>query len=207
MGLEQILSAVCVIAGILVLRPIVTVLPRLAGCLLRWKECINLENSVKLGRDRNIFAVFMLLPFCLAVSGYRLYMPGFLEGMRQDAYFGCVCAVFTGYLLMRTAAAAAVRKPKRGDKMWQAAVNSSSGFFCIMACLTLAAAGICSFSGISPETTRLVMLYAMLAVYLVSVFRKFQILRNCCSFLSSILYLCALEILPTAILILSAVFL
>ncbi len=207
MELTRILAAVCVIAGILLLRPIVNVLPSLAGCLLRWKECLNMEDSMKLCRDRNVFAAFMTVPFLLVAAEYRLYNPDFLAGIDMPAYLGCICGVFLCYILIRLLAGVSVRKPKAGEKTFAAARKTSYSFFCIMAAAVLTAAGICSFSDISTEVTRHVLLYVLLVSYIIFIFRKFQIFRNCCSFLSSILYLCALEILPAAILIVPAVFL
>ena len=64
----RIIAAVCVIIGILLLGRIVNILPSLLGCLLRWKECLNLEDSVRLSSDRNVFAVFMAVPLCLVAA-------------------------------------------------------------------------------------------------------------------------------------------
>ncbi len=203
----EILAAVCVITGILLLRHIADILPSLAGCLLRWKECINLENSVKLSHDRNIFAAWLTVPFCLAISGSRLYNPSFLDGITGLAYSGCIFAVFACYLAARTIPFIVCRAPRGGEKMFNSARKMSWSFFCILATAVLISAGICSFSDISAEITKKVELYAIGAAYLISIFRKYQIFHNSCSFLTSILYLCGLEILPTAILILSAVFL
>ena len=207
MSLTDILAAVYVILGILLLRHITGILPSLLNCLLRWKECLNLENSVRLSQDRNIFAAYLTVPFCLAVSEYRLYAPAFLDGMDEPAYTGCICAVFAGYLVLRAAPHIMIRKPKCGEKTFKSAGHVSFSFFCILVTVVLIEAGICSFTDVSADISRPLLLYTMLAVYLVSIFRKFQIFSNSCSFLSSFLYLCALEILPTGILVLSAVFL
>ena len=207
MELTDILAAVCVITGILMLGRIVNVLPSVSACALRWKECMNLENSVKLSSDRNALCIFLILPFCLAVSGYRLYSPDFLEFTEDTVYFACICAVFAGYCLLRVLILLTVKPPKHGEKIFRSARKTTYSFFCLMALLTLACAGICAFAGVSGELSRMIMLYLILAVYLLCIFRKLQILRNCCSFLTSILYLCALEILPSVILVLSAVFL
>ena len=207
MSLTDILAAVYVILGILLLRHITGILPSLLNCLLRWKECLNLENSVRLSQDRNIFAAYLTVPFCLAVSEYRLYAPAFLDGMDEPAYTGCICAVFAGYLVLRAAPHIMIRKPKCGEKTFKSAGHVSFSFFCIMVTVVLIEAGICSFTDASAYISKPLQLYTMLAVYLVSIFRKFQIFSNSCSFLSSFLYLCASEILPTGTLALSAVFL
>lgn len=207
MDYTGIISAVLVIAGILLVRNITNVLPSLFACLLRWKECLNLENSMRLAIDRNIFAVYMILPFCLTASGYRLYSPDFLSGLPPFTHFACICGIFAGFDLLRFLSTRLIRRPKVGEKTFRAAFRTSASFFCIMASIVLAASGICSFSGVSPDITRKILLYCILAVYLVFLFRKFQIFKNTCSFFTAFLYLCVLEILPGGALVLTAVFL
>ena len=66
---------------LLLLRQLVGIVPSLLACVIRWKENVNLEASVKLSRDRDYIALAMIAPFCLMAFRYRLYSPGFLEGL------------------------------------------------------------------------------------------------------------------------------
>ena len=201
----RIIAAVCVIIGILLLGRIVNILPSLLGCLLRWKECLNLEDSVRLSSDRNVFAVFMAVPLCLVAARYRLYAPDFMTGgLSPEAYAACVAGVFILYCLLRLAMKGILRKPRMPEKIYKAACRSSLSFFCLSVTAVLIEAGICSFADVSADITRLVLLYSLLGVYLVAITRKFQIFRNYCSFLTAFLYLCVLEFLPTGILVISA---
>ena len=207
MDIIDIVAAVSVIIGILLVRKISDILPLLPGCLLRWKECLTIENSVRLARERNIFAAFLALPFCALVSRYRLYCPELSAGMDGPAYFAFICAVTATYWLLRTVMRKTVRKTGSGEKLFRAGMKTFRSFCCLTVPTILAAAGICSFSDISDDVTRPLILYIMLGFYILAIFRELQIFSNCCSFLSSILYLCALEILPTGILLLPAVLL
>ena len=72
MDIIDIVAAVSVIIGILLVRKISDILPLLPGCLLRWKECLTIENSVRLARERNIFAAFLARP--------RFPLPPLLPG-------------------------------------------------------------------------------------------------------------------------------
>ena len=202
-----IIAGICVLAGILLLRPITNVIPSLGACLLRWKECLNLEDSVKLSSDRNVMTAFLVLPFCLEAASYRLYDPAFMHTLKPFAFFAATCGIFLLYVLIRTGCAMTARSRKTSPKLFSAANRTAWSFFCIMVPVTLAAAGICSFSGIPADLTKKVILYCAGTVYIVFIFRKFQIFRNSCSFFTAFLYLCASEILPTGILVLSAVFL
>ena len=207
MQFTEILAAVCVVAGVLLLRLAANLLPSLLACVLWWKECLNLENSVRLSRDRNIFAAYLVLPFCLTVAENRLYCPDFLKNMESFPYFACICGIFGAYCLLRTAAAYIAPGGRIQEKTYKSALRSSYTFFCILVPVMLIASGICSFTDISETVTRSVTLYSALAVYALSIFRKFQIFHNSCSFFTAFLYLCVLEILPTGILVSSAVFL
>lgn len=201
-------AAICTVAGILLLRNIVDILPSLAGCLLRWKECMNLEDSTKLSQNRDIVAVFLIVPFCLVVTEYRLYNPEFLQGLDSAAaYPAAFLGIFIVYLLLRIACRIFLRSSRMNGKTGTAVAKTACSYFCILVTTLLCTAGICSFSGVSAHTTRLVLLYLSLGVYLLYLLRKFQIFKNYCSFFTAFLYLCASEILPTGILALSAVFL
>ena len=48
---------------LLLLRRLVNILPSLLACLMRGKESLNLEASVKLSRDRDALALAMIIPF------------------------------------------------------------------------------------------------------------------------------------------------
>ena len=50
---------------LLLLRQLVGIVPSLLACVIRWKENVNLEASVKLSRDRDYMAFAMIAPFCL----------------------------------------------------------------------------------------------------------------------------------------------
>ena len=78
---------------LLLLRRLVNILPSLMACLIRGKESINLEASVKLSRDRDMLALAMIIPFCLTASYYRLYSPVILDGISTNAYIGCCCEI------------------------------------------------------------------------------------------------------------------
>ena len=57
---------------ICMLRRILEIFPSLLASLIRWKESVNLFNSVKLSRSINMTALSMVVPFCLAASASRM---------------------------------------------------------------------------------------------------------------------------------------
>ena len=68
--LADILAAGSLLVTILLLKKIVNVFPAMMACVLRWKESVNLEASVKLSRDRTLIAISMIVPFCLIVERF-----------------------------------------------------------------------------------------------------------------------------------------
>ena len=55
------LALISVLLIIVMLKTIAGIIPSVMACLIWWKENINLESSVKLGRARDMSAVAMIL--------------------------------------------------------------------------------------------------------------------------------------------------
>ena len=73
--LFNILVIFAFLVVLLLLRRLVGIMPSLLACVIRWKESVNLEASVKLSRDRDDMALAMIVPFCLVAFRFRLYSP------------------------------------------------------------------------------------------------------------------------------------
>ena len=65
------LALISVFVVILSLKALVSVFPSAVASVIRWKENMNMESSVKLSRDRDICSVAMVLPFCLCTFRFR----------------------------------------------------------------------------------------------------------------------------------------
>lgn len=203
----QVLICFFIILAIISLRKVVRVAPSVVSSLLRWKEIINLEDSVKLSIDRNAAAVLFSVPFCMAAARYRLYSPAFTEGLAPVPYFLTVLGVFLLYNGLRALMHIAFRPKKMNVKLYKTSFKSSYTFFIMAAFVFLSTAGICAFADVPDAVIKTAGLYETGAVYLLYLFRKGQIFMKSCSFLMTILYLCTLEILPTCILVASVLWL
>ena len=87
----DILSFISILTAMLVLRSLVSIFPSLVACLVRAKECFNLEASVKLSRSRDIIATVMVLPFCLLMNrfdiiGTACFKKGNVTGFYLDHF-------------------------------------------------------------------------------------------------------------------------
>ena len=201
------LALISLIIIIILLRRLVNIYPSLLACMIRWKESVNLEMSVKLSRDRNILAVALIIPFCITAFRFGLYSPSFLEGFNENIGLMITIGVFTAYLLLRLALTALCRSKKSRKAAYTTSVAAARTFFIILALLLMAIGGIMSFIGVAPNTIKDAMIWVSGAIYLLSLLRRIQIFASSYNFFTVFLYLCALEIIPTGLLVTSAMIL
>ena len=190
---------------LLLLRQLVNILPSLLACLIRGKENLNLEASVKLSRDRDVLALAMIVPFCLIVYRYRLYSPGFLDGFSQEAYLGLCFGIFLAYVLLRVVVTWLFRPKKIPKKIYVAADKASYSFFIIYTLILLALGEILGLMDMPDMEVRNAMLWVSVSIYALFLIRKTQIFAASCSIFAAFLYLCALEMIPTGIIVVSAI--
>lgn len=189
----------------LLLKNLVTIFPSLVACLVRSKECFNLEASVKLSRDRDLIAMAMVLPACLIADRYGFLQKGLLENHSDDIRLLATIGLFTAYLLFRITVFKLFRPQRMPKKTYETAGKAAHTFFTILTLILLFIAGTSHVAGINKDTITNAMLWISMAIYLLFIIRKLQILNSSCSFFTGILYLCALEFIPTGSLVVSAI--
>ncbi len=197
----NILALVSILMMITLLRRLVNIFPSLMSCMARWKESVNLENSVKNSYDRDIIALGLVIPFCLVAERFDLYDLAFMDGMDENMRTGIIIGIFAAYIVIRALASMMVTTGRSRKKTYEAASKSAYTFFIILALLLTATGGILSFLDVDPTVIRSAMLWISAAIYGLFLIRKTQIFTSGFSILTSFLYLCALEIIPTGILI------
>ena len=201
--LFNILAIISVILMITLLKRLVNIFPSLMGCMIRWKENVNLEASVKDSIDRNMIAVALIIPFCLTAGRFRLYDPSFLSGLGENAYTAAVIGTFLLYCGIRVMMAMMIRTKKTG-KTIKTAESASYTFFIILTLALVLCGGVLSFLKTDLSTIRDAMLWISACIYAIFLLRKTQIFVSGCSIFTAFLYLCALEIFPTGVLVASA---
>ena len=201
----DILALVSLLFIIIIMKRFAGFLPTIVACLLWWKENINIDASLKTRRDRNIVALSMVLPFCLLISKFRLFELDFTDGLSEDVNIGITAGFFLGYMIIREVIAAGIQPRRINTNIWHAATTTEYTFFIPMTIILLGTGGILSISNVSYEVIKHAMFWISGAIYFVFLVRKLQIFSSSCNLFSAFLYLCALEILPTGVLITSAV--
>ena len=200
-----ILIGVALTLFLLTVRKVIELMPSLLATAIRWKDSLNLEASVKLSRDRTLIALCATVPFCLAAFAHHLYNPAFLNGFSQDAQLWISIGIFCSFVIIRTALEHMLRPRRMQAKAYKAIVSVGYSFFIILTMLLLLTCGVSALFNINGEYARNAMLWISGLTYLLYLIRKLQIFNSFSSFFAGFLYLCALEILPTGVLIASAV--
>ena len=203
--LFDILVIISVICFIPLAGRLANLFPSLAACLLRWKENINLQASLKMRTDRDILALALFVPFCLCIFRYRVYCPEFMQVLSENTRLWATLGIFSAYVLLRIACRIVFRMHNTSGTVYKQATDSVRTFFIILVILLLIAIGILSFFETPLSHVRTAMFWISGFIYIMFLFRKTQIFLSSCNFFASFLYLCALEILPTGVLIASAV--
>ena len=204
---NRVLTVIAVLVGIAGIREILRLMPALAFTLSRPRASVSLEYNTSMVRTRNATALACLLPFCLVADRFEMFRPHIWTLIPPGWRVAASAGVMLAYLLLRAVCAAAIRLP-RMDPLSEAAVHRGPwNYFILLTFLMLATAGILPEAGADDRLTRIV-LYAESALsYLFSLARTGRILAGSFSGLSTILYLCGLELLPTAALAACAIFL
>ena len=203
--LFDILALISVLAIIILLRRMVNIFPSLMACILRWKESVNLEASVKHSLDRDMLAIAMILPFCLVSDRFRLYAPDFMSSLTPTLHLLLTIGVFIAYILIRALLSKMIRPHRMQSKTYRTADRASFTFFIVLTIILLAIGGLMSFIGTDETVIRYAMLCVSAFIYILFLIRKTQIFTSGCSFFTAFLYLCALEIFPTGALVASAI--
>lgn len=195
------LALISVLTVMLTLRTLVSIFPSVLASLIRWKESVNIESSVKLARDRDLSAIIMFLPFCLTVYRFQLYNPTFIAGMTDSGRLWAITGIFTVYILIRYGASKLAQPRRMPQKTYSAAVKSAYTFFILLTLLLMSFSSIAVFSGISSEVIKTISIWLSSLIYGLYLIRKLQIFMSSCSIFTGFLYLCTLEIIPTGILV------
>ena len=202
----SLLVAVSVLLFLLALRSFLNVLPYLADNIFRARGSAALENSVRVSRDRNLVATVFLVPAILLIFRYRLFDIAPFDALSPDMRLLAIAGVFLGYLLVRFLLYRWLRPRRRYDN-YQMAYRAGYTFFILLMMLALVTVGVCYVLRLPDLTVKTFLLVETGVMYLLYLFRRGQILSTSCNTLTTFSYLCGLELLPTALLVVPAVIL
>lgn len=205
--LNRVLVVAAVLIGIAGLRDLLRLLPELLYCFSRPRASVSLEYNTSVVRMRNTAALISILPFCLLADRFGLFRPELWSAVPEEWSAPATVGVFLAYLLLRTVCSALIRPPRLSGTAADAVRRSPWNYFILLTLLMLLTVGLLYIFQPSDTVVRIT-LYAETALFfLLSLLRSGQILASGFSGLTTILYLCGLELLPAAALAAYAVFL
>ena len=202
-GLVIGLAVAFIVAAIVFLPRFLSLMPLLFDSLFRARGSVSLESSVRSSTDRRLTAALLTVPAVLMMYSYRLYNPAFLQGFGPNARLGIIAGVFLAFLLLRHVMYRLLM-PRRRRDFYILSRNTAFTYFILLVLLSLLSVGLLELCGVSPGVTGRVLLIETALFYTVFFFRRAQILSLSCNHLRTFLYLCGLEILPCAALVVSA---
>ena len=200
-GVNRILTVAMLAVSMLVLKDYLRLLPLLGGCLVRSRGNLEIEHSVSQARNRNRCALAGLGILCLLCDRCGLYPAGFIAGLAPEWKVAAIFGIFEAYILLHRMASALLRKPRLDAEGRTAAGNALFNYFLAGLPLMLLSAGLMWLFKASDASVRAVLLAELFAVMAVTLLREGQILSSKYSPLQTFLYLCGLEIIPLAALI------
>lgn len=187
---------------VLFLNALIGILPFLLGGVFRWKELVNLEDSMRLARDRNILSLISLPALALVMSRYGLWHIAWLDSLSPGLDTLVILGVLIVVLLLRRTLVLALA-PHGGRDNYMLSARVLYDFSIILALLLCATVGILAIFGVNDLAVRKILYYVAGLVYLIFLVRRVQILRNSCAQFTAILYLCSLELIPAGLLVVS----
>lgn len=176
----------------------------LFGGLLRWKESARITDSVRLSRDRNILLHACFLPLCLISSRYQIFSLRLMEGKEP----WMVTLITLGALLLVLGLRYILVHSYVPYKLTDLRHTSRSIVYNALIVMTvcgIATAGLATLATIPDETVKNVLFYEFTVIFLVFLYRNFEILSLKGLRFKAFLYLCALELTPAILLVVSSV--
>ncbi len=202
----DILVIISVLMVIIFLRKITGIFPVALRSLFKWKECLHLEYSVRLSRDRNVSYAVLILPFCLLMNRCAVSLPSFMTGLHPILHTVLTILIFFIYLWLRDLTHHVFRPRKIDPLVLTASKHIFRSTFVIAVPFLLAVFGILSLTKLSANITNVVILDVTVLFYFLYLLRKWEILVHNCTVLTTFLYICALEIPPALVLAIMWVF-
>ena len=200
--LVELLVVVFALLAIAVLKRFIQVMPYMADSYLRVRGSAALEGSIRVSQDRNLVALVLTIPAILEAYRYRLYDPALIRDLDPNLRLASVALALMSYVLLRHFIYLWVR-PRRQVAVFRQAHRVAYTFFIFLMLLLLITTGILNLFGVESAIVRWVAYGEIGLVFALFLHRSAQILSLSCNHLRTFLYLCALEILPAALLVVS----
>lgn len=198
----SVLSAFFLVFFFYNVRDILRLLPVLLGTLSNKNICLNIEHISKDSRSRNATAYIMSLPTGMLLGRLELLHPSFLGNLPLGWTIVFTVGFVLAYILLKRLALLLPRPRKIAEDEWKVVQNSWMNYFILGSILSYIVGIPLILLNVSDTVTSIAVLSILGLFCMVNMVRMIQIISGRCSFMTTILYLCAFEIIPTGSLIL-----
>lgn len=201
---EVITSVVIAFTGLIFLFNLgsfVRLLPKISGALVNKNIGYGIEHNERSSASRNLFALLISVPLCFVFDTLDLLRNSFLEGMDHHWRSMILIAVLVVYYLLRLLLSKYPRPRRCSLDAWSSVNKGWLNGYILAALAGLTLTLLFHIIGIPIAGMRVIFIVIFSIFIALGLFKDYQIMREYCSVLGSILYLCGLEILPTAALV------
>lgn len=198
---NQLLAVLAVVLLVAALPDFLRLLPDLLYSFDRSRGAAALEHSVGQARTRNLIALCCALPFSLTADRFALWRPGFWKAVPPSWSAPAALGGMAAFLLVREFFWLLARPRRLGKEESDTLHHAPYNYFILLTVLMLATVGILTLLHGKEDFIHRLLLWEAAAVWLVAIFRSGQILGTFCNVFSTFLYLCALEIIPAALMV------
>ena len=207
---NRILVIAAAVLAVLSIMDYMRLSPLLAGCLLRERGNIEIEHSVSQARNRNRCAIVGLFIICILADRYGLYPAAFMEEIPAPFRVAAILGVLLAFLLLRVFLyfmIDTVARPKVDSESRLSVRRAPYNYFLAVLPLILVSVLILWLFKAPDGATRIVIWAELAVILLITLLREGQILMSRHTGFQTFLYLCGLELLPVAAVVVSAVLL
>lgn len=198
---NRIAVIVAVVLLLVEISDILLLIPHLLRCMPFWKGNVELEHSVSVSRTRNTVAFVAAVLFCIVADSCSLFNPSWLVSVPPSWHLAATAAIIAGAILLRGLLYLVSPLRSRTQEFQCSVRHAFFNYFIIYALLAVVLAVLLAAFGVPPRAVRVVLIALAVPLYLLDIVRTAQILSSRYGLFVTILYLCALEILPAGILI------
>lgn len=183
-------------------REILNLLPILLGMLSNKNIGLNIEHIKNTYRNRNATACIFSIPLGIFIARISLIQPSFLKGQPLGWMMIFTIGFLILYIFIRRTALLWPKPRKLAEDAWKVFQNGWMNYYILGSLLFCAAGPLLILFKVPDNISAIVFLCIFGPLYVMNLVRNIQIISKPCSTMTTILYLCAFEIIPTGALIL-----
>ena len=197
---NRIALLVALVLFIIELADLIRIFPALLRCVSRWKGNLELEHSVSLARTRNTVALVTSLVLCIIADRWILTEPSFKTSLPIQWQLLYTGGLILGYVVLRRLFYMTSRFRSLISEYASCLRHSMYNYQILLSTLMLVTVLPLAAFHVPGNVVRTILLIETALFTALHLLRSEQILASRCSIIATILYLCALEILPLGIL-------